>query len=104
MELLKGGMFRPLPTVRFRPIADIRLCCEARRMWKRKQPPTLQPEAGELAEAARNPGGWVYRIAGAYSPHDRVPPEAIVGAWKVGDDGQIVGDFMPNPNFKGGNG
>ena len=70
-------------------------------MWKRKQQPSVKPEAGEIAEAARNPGGWVYRISGDYGPNDRVPPEAIVGAWKVADDGQIVGNFMPNPNFKG---
>lgn len=72
-------------------------------MWKKRPQPKLEPMPGEIAEATRNPGGWVYRISGAYDPNDGVPPEAIVGAWKVGDDGQIVGDFMPNPNFKGGN-
>ena len=70
-------------------------------MWKRQQEPKVRPEASEIAEAARNPGGWVYRISGDYGANDRVPPEAIVGAWKVGDDGQILGDFVPNPNFKG---
>jgi hypothetical protein len=73
-------------------------------MWKRKQQPNVEPEAGEIAEAARNPGGWVYRISGNYGPNDRVPPEAIIGAWKVGDDGQIVGEFKHNPNFKGRDG
>ena len=46
-----------------------------------------------------NPGGWVYRISGNYGPDDAVPPEAIVGAWKVADDGTIIGEFMRNPNF-----
>ena len=73
-------------------------------MWQKKQETKVQPEAGEIAEAALNPGRWVYRISGAYGPNDRVPPEAVVGAWKVGDDGQIVGDFVPNPNFKGAKG
>jgi hypothetical protein len=37
---------------------------------------------------------------GDYGPDDAVPPTAIRGAWKVGDDGQIVGDFLPNPVFE----
>lgn len=71
-------------------------------MWGRKKTPpvtNISPEPGEVAEAARNPGGWVYRISGSYGPNDAVPPHAIVGAWKVGVDGQIEGSFKPNPNF-----
>jgi hypothetical protein len=51
-------------------------------------------------EARKNPGGWVYEIRGNYTPQDYVPPQAIVGAWKVNDQGEIVGDFIPNPNFR----
>lgn len=58
------------------------------------------PERGEIEEAKRNPGGWVYRIKGSYGPSEAVPPEAIVGAWKVDDDGSITAPFTPNPNFK----
>ena len=70
-------------------------------MWgrRKRKEPSVTPEPGEIAEAARNPGGWVYRISGAYGPDDAVPPAAIAGAWKVGEDGRIVGEFMPNPNF-----
>ena len=71
-------------------------------MFKRKKPePKFQPEAGEIAEATRNPGSWVYRIAGNFGPDDRIPPEAVVGAWKVDADGRIIGDFVSNPNFGG---
>jgi hypothetical protein len=56
----------------------------------------IEPTAGEHAEASENPGGWVYRIAGEFGPNDHVPPEAIVGAWKVDDNGKITGDFIPN--------
>lgn len=49
-------------------------------------------------EARKNPGGWVYAIDGRYDSEGAIPPEAIVGAWKVADDGNIVGDFIPNPN------
>ena len=50
-------------------------------------------------EAKQNPGGWVYKIAGDFGPEDAVPPEAIVGAWQVDDDGNITGEFIPNPNY-----
>ena len=70
--------------------------------WPKKTAKRIEPERGEIAEASENPGGWVYRIAGQYGPNDAIPPEAIVGAWKVGDDGKIVGDFIPNPKFQDG--
>jgi hypothetical protein len=53
-----------------------------------------------IAEAKTKPGGWVYEIVGDFGPDDAVPPTAIRGAWKVGDDGEIVGDFLPNPVFE----
>lgn len=55
---------------------------------------------GLIAEAKTKPGGWVYEIVGDYGPDDAVPPTAIRGAWKVGDKGEIVGDFLPNPVFE----
>lgn len=58
-----------------------------------------QPFAGEIEEAKRVPNGWVYRIAEQFGSNDPVPREAIVGAWKVDGQGQIVGDFVPNPNY-----
>jgi hypothetical protein len=72
-------------------------------MWSKLMRATglaVKPEPGEVAEAAENPGGWVYRISGFYGPDDRVPPEAIVGACKVGENGMIIGDFLPNLNFR----
>jgi hypothetical protein len=58
------------------------------------------PSRGAIAEAKKNPGGWVYEIRGAYGPQDDVPPHAVVGAWKVNDRGEIIGEFIPNPNFQ----
>ena len=60
---------------------------------------TLKPFPGEVDEAKRNPNGWVYRIGGHFGPNDRIPREAIVGAWKVNTDGKIIGDFMKNANY-----
>ena len=57
------------------------------------------PDAGARAEARRKPGGWVYVIAGGYGPDDATPPQAIQGAWKADDRGEIVGDFILNPRF-----
>jgi len=57
------------------------------------------PESKEVEEAKRNPNGWVYRISGQYGVDDEVPPEAIVGAWKVDENGDIAGEFIPNPKF-----
>lgn len=71
-------------------------------MWKWKKQTALKPilpEVGEHEEAARMPNGFVYRISGNYGPDDGVPPEAIVGAWKVNGEGKIVGEFTPNPNY-----
>jgi hypothetical protein len=53
-----------------------------------------------IQEAKRHPGGWVYKIEGEYGPSDSVPPESVVGAWKVDESGEIEGDFIPNPNYK----
>jgi hypothetical protein len=62
-------------------------------------PKFVIPFPGEIEEAKRTPGGWVYRIAGKFGPKDRVPPEAIVGAWKVDADGNISGDFINNKKY-----
>ncbi len=62
-------------------------------------PNGIAPYAGEIEEAKRHPGGWVYRIAGKFGPDDRIPPDAIVGAWKVDALGIIRGPFIENKNY-----
>ena len=52
-----------------------------------------------IAEAKKRPGGWVYEIVGSFAPDELVPPEAIRGAWKVDDNGNVVGAFLPNERF-----
>jgi hypothetical protein len=59
----------------------------------------MKPTPEAIAEAKRNPNGWVYVIEGNFKPNDAVPPEAIRGAWKVNDAGEIEGDFILNPNY-----
>jgi hypothetical protein len=53
-----------------------------------------------VREAKLHPNGWVYVIDGDYGPDDDIPPEAIVGAWKVDSSGMILGEFIPNPKHK----
>jgi hypothetical protein len=82
-------------------------------MWFFKGPPTSKPTAAPIplpaapaitaatiAEAKRRPGGWVYAMDGISDQDGAVPPERILGAWKVNDAGDIVGDFLPNPNHR----
>ena len=52
-----------------------------------------------LSAAKENPNGWVYKIEGDYGPSDAVPPEAIVGAWKVDASGNLTGEFVTNPKY-----
>lgn len=55
-----------------------------------------------ILEAKSNPNGWVYKIDGNFDKQDYVPPEAVVGAWKVDGNGKITGGFIPNPNYVSG--
>lgn len=55
----------------------------------------------DVVKAAReNPNGWVYKIEGSFAPTEYVPPEAVVGAWKVDEGGNLTGEFVPNHNYK----
>jgi len=53
-----------------------------------------------IEQAKRSPNGWVYVIDRAFQDVEDVPKQAIKGAWKVNEKGEIIGDFIPNPNYK----
>jgi hypothetical protein len=54
----------------------------------------------DVVRAARaNPNGWVYKIEGSFGPTEYVPPEAVVGAWKVDASGNLTGEFVPNSKY-----
>jgi hypothetical protein len=44
----------------------------------------------------------VYEIDGRQvsDPDGEVAPEAIVGAWKIDDDGSPTGEYEANPNYR----
>jgi hypothetical protein len=55
----------------------------------------------EVIQAARsNPNGWVYKIEGAFGSEEDVPPESVVGAWKVDENGNLTGEFITNPRYQ----
>lgn len=55
---------------------------------------------GVVKAARENPNGWVYKIEGTFGPTEYVPPEAVVGAWKVDEGGNLTGEFVSNHNYK----
>jgi len=50
--------------------------------------------------AALVPGGWVSEPEDNTISPDLVPPSTVRGAWKVGPDGEITGQFKPNPDYR----
>jgi hypothetical protein len=54
-----------------------------------------------VAEARRVPGGWVYEIESGVDPMGRVPPELVIGAWAVSESGELTGEFISNPKYRG---
>jgi hypothetical protein len=63
---------------------------------------TDKPEiTPEMEAAARdNPNGWVYKVDWPYPEDQHIPPEAIVGAFKVNEHGKLTGDFEANANYR----
>lgn len=57
------------------------------------------PSFAAIEAARRQPNSWIYELDGQFGPDDDVPPEAIVGAWRVDYTGQIVGSFVRNSNY-----
>lgn len=65
------------------------------------QPLTPPPVTPEMREAARTqPGGWVYAIDPTFDPNGHVPGWAVRGAYRVDNEGEIHGDFVPNPDYR----
>ncbi|NIJ14864.1 hypothetical protein FHU38_005272 [Saccharomonospora amisosensis] len=60
--------------------------------------PEITPEM--RANARANPGSWLYVIDEAFDPSGRVPSWAVVGAYPVNSDGEIIEDFHPNDRYR----
>lgn len=57
------------------------------------------PPKDAIKEALKHPNGWIYEIDESFKDKEEVPPYAIKGAWKVNENGIIIGDFVSNPNY-----
>jgi hypothetical protein len=53
-----------------------------------------------IAEARRNPGGWVYKVDWPYPEDQHTPPEAIIGAFEVDISGALTGKFEANDTYR----
>jgi hypothetical protein len=60
-----------------------------------------QPPPSVWADAKHTPGGWLYVFDEEFGVGADVPPEAIRGAWKIDDNGNITDEFTPNPLWRG---
>lgn len=71
-------------------------------MFSRDHTGQRVPSPALVDEAKANPGGWVYEIDSGMvdDPYGAVPPEAIIGAWKVDASGKLSGDYQANPNYR----
>jgi len=60
---------------------------------------SLKPSKDEIKEAKKHPNGWVYRFDRPFSEDEIIPPEAIIGAWKVDKNGNLTGEWKLNENY-----
>jgi hypothetical protein len=58
-----------------------------------------RPEiSAEIRAAARAAGGgWLDEVVGDHTPP--VPPRYIKGAWRLGADGELTGEYIANPEY-----
>lgn len=62
------------------------------------------PEITEAmqAQARQQPGGYVYCIDPHYATDGvdgAIPPQGIIGAYPVDENGIIIPEFMANPHY-----
>lgn len=53
-------------------------------------------------EASQKPGGYVYCIDPTYAQdgvNGAIPPQGIIGAYPVDNNGNIIAEFTANPNY-----
>ena len=59
---------------------------------------TLPELATAIKEAARQAGGgWLDEVVGNHAPP--VPLSAVRGAWRLGPDGELTGEYVANPGY-----
>jgi hypothetical protein len=63
-----------------------------------RQPP---PITEAMRQSARqSPGGWLYVIDPGFDSNGRVPPEGVVGGYRVDDHGKLTDEWWANPKYR----
>lgn len=63
----------------------------------RKPPPITD----DMRRSARRlAGGWLYVIDPGFDPDSRVPPEGVVGGYRVDDHGVLTNEWWANPKYR----
>jgi hypothetical protein len=57
--------------------------------------PEISPEIRAAAQAAG--GGWLDEVVGEHKPP--VPHSFIKGAWRLDANGDLTGEYVPNPEY-----
>ncbi len=52
-------------------------------------------------QALQQPGSWLYVTDPAFADAAEVPPWAVIGAYEVDDQGDVLDTFHENPDFEG---
>lgn len=60
--------------------------------------PELTPQARE--QARQHPGTWIHAVDPAFEDVEDVPGWAVVGSYRVGDDGEVSEPFAANPGYR----
>lgn len=73
-------------------------------MSEPQQNPPGPPITDEMREQARQtPDSWLYIVDPSYEQSgDNVPPEGVVGAYRIDSDGEIDEDFHHNDEYEPG--
>ena len=54
----------------------------------------------ELRDQARLAGGgWLDEVVGHHPPSTPVPLTAVKGSWRLDANGDLTGEFVPNPHY-----
>lgn len=51
-------------------------------------------------EALKYPNRYIFILDKEFEDEEDVPTDRILGAWKVNEEGIIVGPFLLNPNYR----
>ncbi|CAM06293.1 hypothetical protein A8924_0118 [Saccharopolyspora erythraea NRRL 2338] len=70
-------------------------------MSQQPQRPAPPPITDQMREEARQtPGTWLYIVDPGYQESgDEVPPEGVIGAYRIDDSGEIDEDFQFNDEY-----